>query len=237
MKNLDPETYSLDNFEGPLDFLLHLIQKHEIDIYDIPLHKITEQFLKKWGDWLEPDIDSGAEFIGTTSSLLWLKSKTLLPKHEQPETPEELEADPRFEIIHQLLDYCRFKQAAKELTEREMHQSAHYFRGGEAVDVKKNLGIDHLSLQDLALMFQQILSKAKGHKGQVHEEIWKVADKITWIRHLLISQQKIEFGVLFAIELSREELIVTFLALLEMMKMGELRVIKDPIQQRILIVS
>jgi segregation and condensation protein A len=86
-------------------------------------------------------------------------------------------------------------------------------------------------------VFQQILIRAKGQKGQVHEEIWKVADKIVWIRHLLNSQQKIEFEVLFNLELSREELIVTFLALLEMMKMGELRVIKDSLQQKILIVQ
>ena len=102
--------------------------------------------------------------------------------------------------------------------------------------MKKNLGIDHLSLQDLATIFQQILQKAKGQKGHLEEEIWKVSDKMTYIRHLLHSQQKIEFAVLFSLEMSREELIVIFLALLEMMKMGELRVIKDSVQQQILIV-
>lgn len=224
---IDPaeSTYLLKNFEGPLDFLLHLIQRTEIDIFDISIKHITDQYLKK--SELCKNLDRGAEFVGNAAFLLWMKSKTLLPKHEQ-ETPSEfLEEDPRFEVIHQLVEYCRFKNAAKELTILEQKQSGFFLRGSEALDPKKTLGIEHLSLEDLATLFQQVLAKATVGKGSVKEEIWRVADKIKQLRQLLKDQQKIPFQLLFSAKLCREELIVTFLAVLELMKMGLLSFIKS----------
>src|SRR5262245_41172526 len=130
MKTLDSSTFTLDNFEGPLDFLVHLIQKDEIDIIDISLCKIIEQFCHQYKtEILKSSLDSGAEFIGNIASLIWFKSKSLLPIPEQLENAEDLEPDPRFDMIHQLLDYCRFKQAAQELTQMEQQQCAFYFRG------------------------------------------------------------------------------------------------------------
>lgn len=228
MKNTQPETFTLENFEGPLDFLLHLIQKSEIDIYDVKIQEITQQYLLKLTDYIEPNIDQGAEFVGTAAALLWLKSRTLLPKHEQVEMGEEEHEDPRFEIIHQLVDYCRFKQAAKDLNQLEIRQSHYYLRGHDAIpDFKKNLGIEHLSLSDLASLFKTVIAKAVTQKGHVHEESWKVSDKIKAIRTILKEQQRIEFNTLFSTMMAREELIVTFLAVLELMKMGELKVIRD----------
>lgn len=235
MKNVEPEIFTLANFEGPLDFLFHLIQKSEIEIYDIKIQEITQQYADKLTAYLEPNIDQGAEFVGTAAALLWLKSKTLLPKHEQVEAGEE-ESDPRFEIIHQLLDYCRFKQAAKDLNQLETHQGQRYLRGNNALpDIKKNLGIEHLSLTDLATLFKGIMAKAVAQRGHIHEESWKVSDKIKAIRILLKDQQQIDFDLLFSPALAREELIVTFLAVLELMKMGELRVIKDLVNNKVVI--
>ncbi len=212
------DTFILDNFEGPVDFLLYLIQRNEIDIYDIPLHKIMEQYLPT-------TVDTGAEFISIAATLHWLKSKMLLPKHEQLQNAEGEEIDPRFEIIHQLIEYCRFKEAAKELALREQQQNAYYFRGADSPETKKNLGIEHLTLDDLASLFKQIMAKSGLNKGLIHEEEWKVSDKIKSIRQLLKEHKKMDFDVLFNPELSRAELIVTFLALLELMKMGDVCVV------------
>lgn len=228
MRNRETETFALENFEGPLDFLHHLIQKNEIDIYDIPLQKIMEQYLIRMNEPDSYDVDSGAEFIGTAASLLWLKSKMLLPKHEQQASGEEEEIDPRFEIIHQLIDYCRFKQAAKELAEREQQQSSHFFRGSTGpFEAKKNLGIEHLTLQDLAVLFNDVLSRSSSQTGLIYEEAWKVSDKISAIRLLLKEIGHIPFGLLFSRERSRDELIVTFLGILELMKLGEVSVVKQ----------
>lgn len=218
------ETFTLDNFEGPLDLLWHLINRQEIDIYQVSILEILQQYLAK-SPGTTSQLDRGAEFIAIAASLAWYKSKALLPKHEQQEEQnQEEELDPHFEIIHQLLDYCKFKQAAKDLTEREQQQGAYYSRGVEDPEIKKNLGIDHISLDDLAALFQQILAKSAPKKGTIHEEEWRVSDKIIHLRKCLAKKHKLAFSHVFNASMSRIELIVTFLALLEMMKSGEARV-------------
>ena len=218
--------FTLENFEGPLDFLLHLIYQNEIDIYEVPILKIIIQYLERNSEELENDVDSGAEFIGMASLLLFLKSRMLLPKHEQPLNTEE-DADTKFDIIHQLIDYCRFKEAAKELSIREDQQSGFYGRGLEGpYTIQKNLGIEHLTLTDLKLLFQEIANKVNANKGTIDEEVWLVGDKIIFIRKSLVISDLL-FGNLFSLHISKDELIVTFLALLELMKLGEVLVIKD----------
>ena len=101
------ELFVLDNFEGTIQFLLHLVQQDEMPIHDVPLQSLTSQFLTQFSYETPPEIDAGAEFVATAAFLLWLKSKTLLPQHEQGMDAEEDEVDLRFAIIHQLLDYCR----------------------------------------------------------------------------------------------------------------------------------
>lgn len=239
MKFTEPEIFSLNYFEGPLDLLWQLINRNEIDIYEISLHEVIRQYLDKSHEALNNGIDQGAEFIALASSLLWFKSKTLLPQHEQQENPiidEEL--DPNFEVIHQLIDYCHFKQLGKELAEREHQQSAYYIRGiGQEIEAKKNLGIDHLSLEDLAALFQGILAKTAPRMGTIHEETWKVSDKIKQLKAHLHEEKSIPFERIFSFEKSREELIVTFLALLELMKTGEARVVNDHTRNAICILA
>lgn len=229
MNSPKTETFVLDTFEGPLDLLWQLINRQEIDIYEISLCQIIDQYLARCRAATCISLDKSAEFVAMTCALMWYKSKTLLPKHEQQMEeilPEEI-LDPRFEIIHQLLDYCRFKQAAKTLTERELQQAAFYHRGTEENDAKKNLGIEHLSLDDLAGLFRQILAKSTVHRGVIHEEIWRVSDKIKALRYLLIEHNTLVFEDVFSVDKSRDELIVTFLALLELMKNGDARVVND----------
>lgn len=237
MKLAASDTFVLENFEGPLDLLWHLINRQEIDIYEVSLHQLTSQFLEKCQDLTKLTLDRGAEFIGVATALIWLKSRTLLPKHEQEqETPLfDEENDPNFNIIHQLIDYCRFKQAAKILSDRESSQSAFYHRGAEENEAKKNLGINHISLDDLATLFQQILARAAPHTGVIHEETWRVSDKIRSLRTLLKGETTTPFINVFTADKCREELIVTFLALLELMKSGEARVILDTTHNQICI--
>lgn len=222
------DTYTLENFEGPLDLLWHLINRQEIDIYQVSILDITQQYLSTCKEFFA-GLDRGAEFIGLAASLIWFKSKALLPKHEQQEEQnQEEELDPKFEVIHQLLDYCRFKQAAKELSDREQQQGSFYSRGVDAVaEAKKNLGIAHLSLDDLAQLFQEILAKAAPRKGTIEEEEWNVGDKIRYLNQCLFKQKKLEFSKVFDPSMGRIELIVTFLALLEMMKSGDAHVVND----------
>ncbi len=221
------ETFALENFEGPLEFLIRLIQTQEIDIYEVSIQKIMEQYIEKQEERDHYDVDSGAEFIGTASLLLYLKSRMLLPKHELP-LEAEMDLDPTFNIIHKLLEYCRFKDAAKSLSKLEDEQSAFFGRGiDEPFEVKKNLGIEHLTLQDLASLFKDIVARSVHKTGQIEEEVFLVSDKIRHIQKMLKEQTEIKFENLFNPELSRDELIVTFLAVLELMKLGEIRVIKD----------
>lgn len=215
--------FNLENFEGPLDLLWQLISRHEIDIYEVPIIELAKQYLSKCSSL---DLNQSSEFIALASSFVLFKSKSLLPKHENQEDQFlEEEHDPHFNIIHHLLDYCRFKQAAKELAQREYQQSAFYPRGIESAEAKKNLGIAHLSLEDLAELFQQILSKAAPRRGTIQEEEWRVSDKIQALRSRLAAQHTLDFFHVFHSHMSRMELIVTFLALLEMMKAGEVRVV------------
>ncbi len=236
MNTLEQDNFALENFSGPLGFLLHLIQKDEIDIYDVPIQKITGQYLVKLKELL-PSVENGADFIGTAAFLLWMKSKMLLPKHEQT-TGEEEELDPSFEIIHQLLAYCKFKEVARDLGELERQQSSFHLRSiGELPEVKKNLGIEHLSLEDIAELFKDVLNRAPAERGMIQEDAWKVSDKLKYIRNLFQKQEKIFFKELFTPEKQRSELIVTFLAVLELMKLGEGAVVKNNETGEVVIIS
>lgn len=227
MKSLDEHILSLENFEGPIRLLLHLVQKNEVDICGIPLKDITSQYIQNLSNALKDSIDEGAEFIGTTASLLLLKSKALLPQYDEESNPLEEELDPRFDIIHYLLDYCRFKSAADEFKNREEKQAGYHVRGmSEQPQVLQSLGAGQLSLSELCSLFQQVLAKAPASANIIYEEKWKVSDKIPWILEQLDAKQEVLFHMFFTSTMCRSELIVTFLAVLELMKQGKLRIIK-----------
>jgi segregation and condensation protein A len=230
---------TLDIFEGPLILLYHLVQRCEIDIYEVALKAITEQYFSMTHEE-DAALDSGVDFITTASSLLLLKSRRLLPKHDEEEIEniEIAEEDPNFDIIHHLVDYCRFKQAASGLVAREQEQAAYYTRGAEGpTESKKPTGLKSLTLDDLAELFQQIAAKAADRFGVLHEEEWRVSDKIAWLRHRLIESSECDFDSLFSSLMKRQELIVTFLAVLELMKLGEMIVAKEVATGKIIIKS
>jgi segregation and condensation protein A len=214
---------TLDNFEGSIDFLLHLVQRDEIDIYEVSLYKIMAGYLEHLKGH---GIDTSAEFIGVSTTLLWLKSKMLLPQHEQVvDQVEGEEPDPKFNISD-LVDYCRFKEAAHTFVKLETEQNCYFQRGVEGGEHgRKPLGIEHVSLDDFAQLFQQLLTKTASRRGVVTGETWSVADKIIWLRHRLKHEGRLTFRALFGQDYCREELIVIFLAVLELMKMGELALV------------
>jgi segregation and condensation protein A len=221
---LKHEHFSLANFEGSLDFLLCLIQKEEFDIYDVPIQELIKQFIHKLALWEQTELEKGAEFIGRAAYLVWLKSKTLLPCNEQSLDPEETIEDPHFDIIHHLIDYCRFKQAAKELTLRQEKQQACYFRGIEMPEWKKPLGIEHISLEELSQLFKTLMRSAPQVAPPIQEENWRVSDKIRLIRRYVQESPSFPLITLLSSQQSRAEIIVIFLAILELMKMGEIAV-------------
>jgi segregation and condensation protein A len=226
MKNLDEHVLTLENFEGPIGLLLHLVQKNEVDICGVFLKEVTQQYLRHRDTSIE-DIDEGAEFISTAAALLLLKSRALLPQHNEESLLINEELDPRFEIIHYLIDYCRFKAAADELKTREEKQGGYHVRGiTDPIEAPKPLGVGQLSLGDLCVLFQQVLSKVSDNQGFIQEEQWKVSDKIFAIKQQLVSCEKLAFHSLFSSEMCRGELIVTFLAILELMKQGIIAVTK-----------
>ena len=227
--NLTAQTFALDSFEGPLDFLLHLVQKSEVDIYEVAISQITQQFLQVIEQAEQQDVDLGAEFLGVAATLLLIKSRTLLPQHEQEEEQDE-DPDPRFEVIHQLLEYCKFKELGKSLSAREAENTGFYFRGldQETKAMRIPSGVDHLSVDDLAQIFQESLQRAASRKGgNIEEEEWRVIDKIRSIKKNLLLEGSLSVTQLFCPSKSRNELIVIFLAVLELMKLGVIDVIRN----------
>lgn len=213
---------TLDHFSGPLDLLVYLVQKSEVDPRTIPILSIFDQFEAK-------DFDNSAEFIGLSSLLLWLKSRLLLPSEpEEDVKAEELELDPRFEIIHELLEYCKVKDLAKDLSSLEKSHTASFARRGtEELARKKPPGVNHLSTEDLAVVFSDLLKRAESRTGTIEEEEWKVADKISYLKQTLMQNECLTLAELFPTSMGRQEMIVTFLAILEMMKIGKLCLIQD----------
>lgn len=227
------QTISLDNFEGPLDLLLHLIQKNEIDIYDIRIQTITEQFLGLLDSIVSTRVDIGAEFLGITSTLLLIKSQKLLPKHEL--LKEAIEDDPRFTLIQQLLEYCRFKEISTDLLEREEKESLHYPRGIYHLPKSKKDAdsLPDFSITDLEAILHKLLNRqTTDGRPAIQDEPWQVADKIIWIKQKLSEHPQLAFSEVFTLEQSKDELIVTFLAILELMKSGQISVFKAAILAR-----
>jgi len=208
-------------FEGPLDLLLSLIQDNKIDIYDIPVAIITHQYLQYLEIMKELNLEVAGEFLLMAATLINIKSKMLLPVEEQEEGEEE---DPRKELVERLLEYQSFKEAALALQEKEDEWERVYTRKGiekEETSLSE-LSLSDLSIYDLLSAFKKLLEKTKTpfEVMRINKETLTVKDKIAIILEKLEVEIMIPFETLFSVERSRMELIVTFLALLEILKLG-----------------
>jgi len=216
----------LDVFEGPLDLLLHLIKDHEVDIYDIPIALITEQYFEYLELMKALNLELAGEYLLMASTLTYIKSKTLLPRHEQEEDDLEEGVDPREELVARLVEYKKFKEAALELKSREADQSRVFFRQPAAQDLPSEADLLlEVNVLELLKSFKQVLGRYGGVKelSVTLEEI-SVTDKLNEIMARLESVEYLTFDALFEHGRTRMEVIATFLALLELMRLKLLRV-------------
>ncbi|MBI4974342.1 MAG: segregation/condensation protein A [Candidatus Omnitrophica bacterium] len=213
----------LEVFEGPLDLLLYLIKKEEIDIYDIPIAKITDQYLEYLEFMKLLDLNIAGEFLVMAATLMHIKSRMLLPPDQA--APEEEEKDPRAELVKRLLEYKKFKEAAAELSHMESKQK-HFFARISLDKDKVPVTSDDFfeaSLFDLITAFTKVLKDIP--KDIFHEVIkdeYTVSEKIHDILHLLVEKTAINFGDLFKVAKSKMEIITTFLAVLELIRLKEI---------------
>ena len=222
----------LEIFEGPLDLLLYLIKKDEIDIQDISINRITDQYLAYIETFNILNIDLASEFIVMAANLMYIKSRTLLPKAERPPEEDVEEDDPRWELIRQLIEYKKFKDAAGELARRAGEQE-NFFMAHTAEQpaqpAPETPPLAEVSIFDLIRAFQNVLKRfEEAHDlGDIVDDRFTVSDKIEHLLHTLQPGQRIGFQSLFAQATTKGEVIVTFLAVLELMKMNQFTVTQD----------
>jgi segregation and condensation protein A len=225
-------------FEGPLDLLLHLIKKNEVEIVDIPIATITEQYLAYLEMMQDLSLDIAGEFLVMAATLTLIKSRLLLPPSEDEEDDEE--ADPRAALVQQLLEYQRYREAALELAERPLLQRDVFVRE-PVMDATGDTGDGELprlqvTVWELLEAFRAVLKRARPES--VHEvisEAISLRDRVRTLLHALSVARSIEFESLFNDDTSRFEIIITFLATLELMKMGVVRAIQEERYGRIVI--
>jgi segregation and condensation protein A len=221
---------SLENFEGPLDLLLHLIQQHELDIMDIPIRFVTEKYVEYIMLMQELNIDIASEYLVMAATLTHIKSKMMLPPEPGSEDAEELEPedDPRLELVRRLLEYQKYKRAAEQLADRSIFGRDVFGRGLSAPEVEGQAPLAPLSLFKLLDAFQGVLSRAKtvlDHEIQLDR--LSISDRINQLADLLRASPRLNFEDLFQGQRTRPELIVTFLAVLEMTRLRMTRLYQD----------
>ena len=221
-----PYQVRIENFEGPLDLLLHLIKKSEINIYDIPIHLIAQQYLTYIEAMEDLNLTVAGEFLVMAATLLQIKSKMLLPVDETA-VDEEDGPDPREELVRRLLEYKQFKEAANQLDEHERLWREIYSREqSPTVELESDESLmDNVSLFDLVDALQGILNRNPGKKFMdILPDNLTVRDRMNSILEMLEGQESVNFVDLFEPSCHRLVIIVTFLALLELMKLRTARI-------------
>jgi len=217
----------LDIFEGPLDLLLYLIKRDELDIYDISIERITHQYLEYLQAFKELNIDVAGEFVVMAANLIYIKSRSLLPLDQQPPEEDVEEDDPRWDLIRQLVEYKKFKEAAEQLQARQLEQEKIFPRlHNDAIAAPLRLG--EVGIFQLINAFQTVLKRvdARENLRDIFGEHFTVSDKIDAILERLSSGKPMRFSDLFARLASRVEIVVTFLALLELIRLRQVRAVQ-----------
>lgn len=229
--------FKLDNFEGPLDLLLHLIKDAKMDISTVRLADITEQYLQYMTDIKNVDMEKAGEFITVAATLIEIKSKSVLPV-EQEEVPEE--DDDEALLLKRLKEYELFKETGKQLKEIEDINKLYRAPGKETEKVKvvmKDVVLDQLLDAFAKLMTREELKKVAKDEGpkKIVKDRFTVAEKIISIRNFAKERKRFEFEELFDEEMTKSELINTFLALLELLKLQTVKVLQSGIFGKIVI--
>jgi segregation and condensation protein A len=219
----------LQIFEGPLDLLLYLIKRDEIDIYDISLERITRQYLEYLQAFKELKIDVAGEFVAMAANLIYLKSRSLLPVDQQPPEEDADEQDPRWDLIRQLIEYKKFKEAAAQLNLRALEQERIFAREGVlAASPDQPLRLGEVGIFQLINAFQNVIKRVEARQDvqEIFGEHFNVSDKIDMILQRVGNGAPLRFSDLFGAVVSRVEVVVTFLALLELIRLRQVRAIQ-----------
>lgn len=220
-------------FEGPLDLLLHLIKKNEVDIYNIPIAEITRQYIEYLDLMRELNLDIAGEFLVMASTLIQVKSQMLLPHHVDPESPDEEGEDPRAELVRRLLDYERYREASVDLASRHLLDRDVFARKFPAAELEALEPEDdplEIELFDLVDAFRRVLARApKESFHEVGSENISIADRIADVLDFIQGRELVSFEDLFLGNLTREFIVATFLAILELCKLKMIRLLQAEI--------
>jgi len=229
-------TIHLETFEGPLDLLLHMIKKDEIDIWNIPIARVTEQYLEYLKITSDLNINLAGEWLMMAATLIYIKSRMLLPPDPSENLGAEIEDDPRRELVYELLEHMKFKNAAEMLYTREEVEHAVFPAKLHAEVLEDAEEVVAVTLFDLLRAFHEVVRRFEEQRGlEVSQEEVTVEQKIADIKHLLLIHDKILFSMFFAAVYSKRHLIATFLALLELVRMREIGLFQENAFDEILI--
>jgi len=218
----------LEIFEGPLDLLLFLIKRDEIDIYEISIERITRQYLEYLQAFKELNIDVAGEFIVMAANLIYLKSRSLLPADQQPPDEDAEEDDPRWDLIRQLIEYKKFKEAAAQLHTRALEQERIFTREGDAPPLEAPMRLAEVGIFQLINAFQNVIKRVEAREDlrEIFGEHFTVSEKIDTILKRVANGAAVRFSELFGEIVSRVEIVVTFLALLELIRLKQVRALQ-----------
>ena len=234
-------TVKLQVFEGPLDLLLHLLDKNKVNIYDIPIVEITNQYMEYIREMKRQDLNVMSEFLVMAATLIDIKSKMLLPAKE---TEEEEAEDPRAELVEQLLEYKMYKCISYELKDRQMDAEKVMFKEPtipdevaayeEPVDLEELMA--DVTLKKLNDIFKSIMRKqedkidpVRSKFGKIEKEEVSLSDKMVYLEQYAMTHPHFSFRSLLEAQCGKMEIIVTFLEVLELMKMGKITIYQDKI--------
>jgi segregation and condensation protein A len=215
-------TIRLEAFEGPLDLLLHLIRKEEIDIWNIPIARITEQYLEYIQIMKDLNVNLAGEWLMMAATLIYIKSRMLVPQEQKEDSQGEGSEDPRHELVYQLLEHQKFKNAAEMLHTREELENAVWNKPPSEV-LEDGSEVVAVTLFDLLRAFHEVVVRFEAQRviEVEHEEV-TVEQKIADIRRRFLVHDKLQFSSFFAEARSKRHLIVLFLALLELVRLREI---------------
>lgn len=224
-------TVEINNYEGPLDLLLHLIKKSEVDIYDISIDQITKQYLNYINLMEKLNLNIASEYLVMAAELIEIKSAMLLPKKKE-EATDTYEEDPRTELINRLLEYERYKKVAESLGEfeskrQEIHSKEPFFLD-EFVPIQTDID-EEFNMDDLIIAFNEMLKRIELEKPlntKIATKEYSITIRSSEIKKILKEKKRVEFTELFDIS-TRDYIVITFLSILNMAKKQELKIVQD----------
>jgi len=214
----------LNTFEGPLSLLLYLIRKEEMDIYDIPIHDITQQYLEYIQIMKELNLEMAGEFVAMASTLIYIKSRMLVPHYN--ENGEEIAEDPREELVQKLLEYQKYQEAGREMYKRPLVGRDVWLRGAKEAlpKVEDEIILDDRGLYSLIAAFRQLMKEAVKTTHQVHGRGESISARLISLKDRFIVGERIELRSLLGETFTKRDLIITFLSILELSRMKFIRI-------------